>query len=80
MGGRTIPLAVVDDRHAYARLPPLSVPPGEVQQIFQVTLEGGEGAAPLIVVNDAAFPDLTALAVGPPTHASRPCAKPWRTC
>ncbi|HZN92302.1 MAG TPA: MtsA protein, partial [Myxococcales bacterium] len=63
IGDRAVPLTAIDGEHAYGRLGPLAVAGGEPQQTFQVTLEGGEGAAPLTVVNDAAFPDLTSLAV-----------------
>src|SRR5207245_2086051 len=63
VGGRTIPLVVIDDRHAYGRLPPVVVAAAEPQQTFQAALEDGQGTAPLTVVNDAAFPDLTSLAV-----------------
>jgi hypothetical protein len=60
-----VPLAVVDGQHAYARLPPgLRLPEEETQRAVEVTLEGGEGQAPLTVVNDLGFPDLRALAVG----------------
>jgi hypothetical protein len=54
---------VLDERHAYGRLPPLAVDPAAPQQAFQAALEDGDGTAPVTVVNDAAFPDLTSLAV-----------------
>src|SRR5262249_2431671 len=75
VGGQTVRLTVIDDGHAYGRLQPLRVAPGEAQQTFQASLEGGEGEAPLTVVNDAEFPDLTSLAVragGPVFAASSP--------
>jgi len=68
VGGQLVPLAVIDDRHAYGRLQPVPVPAAEPQQTFQAALEDGEGTAPLTVVNDAAFPDLTALAVRADGH------------
>jgi len=68
VGGQRIPLTVIDDRHAYGSLDPLPLPPAEPQRTFQASLEDGEGTAPLTVVNDAAFPDLTALAVRPDGH------------
>lgn len=59
-----VPLAVVDARHAYARLPAgLPLPADEVQRTSEVTLEGGEGQAPFTLVNDLGFPDLRALEV-----------------
>lgn len=68
VGDQLVPLEVVDDRHAYGRLQPMVLPAAEPQRTFQAALEHGEGSAPLTVVNDAAFPDLTALAVRADGH------------
>lgn len=68
---RELPLVVVDAGHAYARLPAgLALPEDSPQAVVEVHLagEGGavaEGTARLTVVNDTAFPDLTALALSP---------------
>jgi hypothetical protein len=68
---RELPLVVVDAGHAYARLPAgLALPEDLPQAVVEarLTREGGapgEGSARLTVVNDAAFPDLTALALSP---------------
>lgn len=68
--GRAKPIAlaldVVDPHHAYARLPPVSLPPSRAQARFRISLEGWPGhEVPLTVVNDRAFPDLTRLVVTP---------------
>lgn len=66
-----LPLKVEDAGHAYARLPAgLALPPDAPQVVVTVRLAGGEGTAPegearLVVVNDAAFPDLTAMVLAP---------------
>ncbi|TSC33724.1 MtsA protein [Corallococcus sp. Z5C101001] len=68
---REVPLTVVDPRHAYARLPAdLSLPPGVFQTDVQLSLAASAGPRPtgatrLTVVNDAAFPDLMAMALAP---------------
>jgi DNA-binding beta-propeller fold protein YncE len=69
---RELPLKVVDARHAYARLPADMALPADQSQVSVtvrlVTAQGGpaaEGQARLDVVNDAAFPDLFALALSP---------------
>ncbi|MFP2913035.1 YncE family protein, partial [Pyxidicoccus sp. 3LFB2] len=63
---RELPLVVVDARHAYARLPgDLTLPEDPPQVVVEARLEGAEGTARLSVVNDAAFPDLTAMALSP---------------
>ncbi|HSI03236.1 MAG TPA: MtsA protein, partial [Myxococcota bacterium] len=58
----------LDATHAYVRLPAdLTISAGSDAQAVTVTLVGAKVAAQplrLRVVNDAAFPDLTALAVG----------------
>ncbi|MBE4747602.1 MtsA protein [Corallococcus sp. ZKHCc1 1396] len=68
---REVPLTVVDAGHAYARLPAdLALPMGTFQADVQLSLAASTGPRPtgtarLTVVNDAAFPDLTALALAP---------------
>ncbi|RKH39503.1 MtsA protein [Corallococcus sicarius] len=68
---RELPLTVVDARHAYARLPAdLPLPAGTFQVDVQLSLAASTGPRPvgttrLTVVNDAAFPDLTSLALAP---------------
>jgi hypothetical protein len=69
---RELPLKVVDARHAYARLPAgVELPPGlplasvGVRLIAAPGSPAPEGEARLDVVNDAAFPDLFALALAP---------------
>nr|WP_240359039.1 MtsA protein [Pyxidicoccus trucidator] len=63
---RELPLVVVDAGHAYTRLPAgLALPEDAPQVVVEARLEGGEGAARLTVVNDAAFQDLTAMALAP---------------
>jgi DNA-binding beta-propeller fold protein YncE len=58
---RELPLTVLDERHAYARLPSgLSL--GEAPEaLVDVTVRGLEGKAALRMVNDTTFPELTAL-------------------
>jgi DNA-binding beta-propeller fold protein YncE len=68
---RELPLKVVDERHAYARLPAdLTLPVELPQASVTARLVVAQGAAPegevrLDVVNDAAFPDLFAMALAP---------------
>lgn len=69
---RELALKVVDARHAYTRLPAdVVLPPGLPQASAVVRLvappgsAAPEGQARLDVVNDAAFPDLFALALSP---------------
>ncbi|HEY0095812.1 MAG TPA: MtsA protein, partial [Archangium sp.] len=68
---RELALTVVDARHAYARLPlGLVLPEDQVQAVVTVRLAGPpevapEGEARLTLVNDAAFPDLMAMALAP---------------
>ncbi|MFL5343784.1 MAG: MtsA protein [Hyalangium sp.] len=69
---RELPLKVVDARHAYTRLPADVVLPPELPQasarVRLVAPPGSaapEGEVRLDVVNDAAFPDLFALALSP---------------
>nr|WP_211194360.1 MtsA protein [Pyxidicoccus fallax] len=64
---RELPLVVVDSGHAFARLPAgLALPDDLPQVVVEARLSPpAEGSARLTVVNDAAFPDLTALALSP---------------
>jgi DNA-binding beta-propeller fold protein YncE len=64
---RELPLTVVDAGHAYARLPAgLALPEDVPQVVVEARLApAAEGSARLTVVNDAAFPDLTAMALSP---------------
>ncbi|WP_241758673.1 MtsA protein [Pyxidicoccus parkwayensis] len=64
---RELPLVVVDAGHAYARLPSgLALPEDVPQVVVEARLSGdAEGSARLAVVNDAAFVDLTAMALSP---------------
>lgn len=63
---REVPLTVVDAGHAYARLPAgLALPESTPQVVVSVRLSEGVGEARLSVVNDAAFPDLTAMVLSP---------------
>jgi hypothetical protein len=66
---RELPLVVVDAGHAYARLPSgLTLPEDVPQAVVEARLAGDsstEGSARLTVVNDAAFADLTAMALSP---------------
>ncbi|WP_224242080.1 NHL repeat-containing protein [Hyalangium gracile] len=69
---RELPLKVVDARHGYARLPAdVSLPPElpiasvTARLIAPAGKPAPEGEARLDVVNDAAFPDLFALALSP---------------
>ncbi|RKI52792.1 MtsA protein [Corallococcus sp. AB049A] len=68
---REVPLKVVDARHAYARLPAdLTLPQGTFQTDVQLSLAASTGPTPtgtarLTLVNDAAFPDLMAMALSP---------------
>ncbi|HEX8697340.1 MAG TPA: MtsA protein, partial [Myxococcaceae bacterium] len=68
---RELPLKVVDERHAYTRLPAdVTLPVDLPQASVTVKLVVPQGPAPegegrLDVVNDAAFPDLFAMALAP---------------
>jgi DNA-binding beta-propeller fold protein YncE len=65
---RTLPVTVMDARHAYARLPQdLTLPPSTVQVAVPLHLSRALSAPPvtLLVVNDLGFPDLTSLAATP---------------
>lgn len=59
---KTLPLVVLDDGHAFARLPAgveLGLAP---EAIVEASLEGAEGKAELRFINDTRFPDLVAMA------------------
>ena len=66
---KNLPLVVLDSQHAYARLPAdLAIPPSQAEIDLTVRLRGTDrrlypGHAPLAIVNDAGFADLTALAI-----------------
>lgn len=56
-----LPLVVIDSRHAYALLPgglAIGIFP---EVVVDVTIAFAEGKAPLRLINDTLFPDLTAL-------------------
>lgn len=58
-----LPLLVLDEGHAYARLPgDVELPADQAQVPVKATLSEGEGSAQLTLVNDRAFPDLVAMA------------------
>ena len=64
---RELPATVVDATHAYTRLPPdLTLPPEQAQAQVTVSVRAADGSTSasvaLTVINDASFPDLTALA------------------
>lgn len=56
-----LPLTVLDDGHAFARLPPGVALGPSAEGVVEVTLEGAAGRAELRVINDTAFPDLVAM-------------------
>lgn len=57
----TLPLTVVDARHAFTRLP-AHVALGEASDVVvQATVTDHQGTAELRLINDTGFPDLTAL-------------------
>lgn len=59
---KSLPLVVLDDGHAFARLPAgvqLGMAP---EAIVEASLEGGAGKAELRFINDTGFPDLVAMA------------------
>lgn len=63
---RSFPLSVLDQRHAFARLPAdLALPKGAAETRVSVTLEGGQGEDFARLVNDADFPFVAALALCP---------------
>ncbi len=62
--GITFPLFVLDETHAWARMPAgLKVPNGQLQAIVPVGLEGETPALRVKVINDTGFPVLTAMAL-----------------
>ena len=59
----SVPLIVLDERHAYARLP-ADLPVGKAPEtLISATLVGGQGSAEFRVVGDSTFPELTASAL-----------------
>jgi hypothetical protein len=64
VNGTKVPLFVLDAEHAFARLPAnLPVPVDQPQGVLGVSLWGEKKTLPLKLVNDAAFPVLSALAM-----------------
>lgn len=59
---QSLKLTVVDERHAYARLPAHASAGTFPEAVIDVTLSRAEGKATLRLINDTTFPDLTALA------------------
>lgn len=62
---RKLALTVLDERHAYARLPAGAALGQASDVVVQARLADGEGEAALRLVNDTGFPDLVALEVSP---------------
>lgn len=67
---RVFPLTVLDERHAYARLPAHLALGAGAEVPVPVTLKAASGPAPtgaarLTFANDTGFPDLVALALSP---------------
>lgn len=58
---RELPLTVLDARHAFTRLPAGVELGAQSEVLVEASLRGGEGQAPLRLINDTTFPDLTAL-------------------
>lgn len=59
----TLPLTVVDDSHAFTRVPQGSkLGPGS-EVVVEATLDVGEGRAELRFINDTTFPDLVGFAL-----------------
>lgn len=54
-------LTVLDEHHAYARLPAHAAAGDFPEALVEATLTRAEGKAHLRLINDTAFPDLTAL-------------------
>lgn len=67
VGGTVVPITALDARHAYARLPAgISLPKDQIQVLADVKLDGAPTGKKLKLVNDTAFPVLTALVVNGP--------------
>ncbi len=66
---RTLPVTVLDERHAYARLPgDLLLPPATVEVDVHLGLSSQRRGVPQVflhLINDRGFPDLTSLAATP---------------
>lgn len=59
---QALPLTVLDERHAFTRLP-AGLPLGTQSEVLvEVSVSGANGRATLRLINDTTFPDLTALA------------------
>ncbi len=63
----TVPLTVLDEGHAFGRLPAnVEVADAFAEGSLKVAFEGATGTVPpLTLVNDTHFPDLTAMALSP---------------
>lgn len=63
----SLPLVVLDEGHAFARLPAhLETNDGLSEGVIVPALSGGEGTvAPLILIADTHFPDLTSIVASP---------------
>lgn len=57
-----LPLTVLDDRHAFARVPATVELGPSPEVVLEATLTGGAGRAELRFINDTKFPDLVAMA------------------
>ncbi len=60
---RSLPLTVLDGRHAFARLPGGLSLGGLAEVVVEATIPGLAGQAPLRLIEDTSFPDLVALAL-----------------
>ncbi len=58
-----LPLTLLDDRHAYARLPADVALGNPSETLVTATLVGGSGSADLRLISDTTFPDFTAAAL-----------------
>lgn len=58
----SIPTVKVDDRHLYARLPPVKLPSAMAEAVATLSLEGTSSKVELRLINDQSFPELMALA------------------
>lgn len=68
VGSVGVELTALDERHAYGRLPAgFAIPADQIQLLADVKLDGAPTGLKVKIVNDTAFPVLTALAVGAKT-------------
>lgn len=64
VGNVQMPLTVLDEQHAYARLPAgYAIEAARPQAVVPVRLEPGDSSVDLTVVNDVAFADFASLAL-----------------